>query len=86
MIVYPTHTLQTALVNMMESARLGSLNSRSATESAQQALKHASVHISVKRCCKASSCLNKELTPVVADETTFEDATPHLFSDSFQQK
>ena len=77
------------LVNMMESARSGSLNSRDAAESAQQALKllqNASVYISVERPLKASSCLNKGLAPLIADETTFKDATPLLFGDSFQQR
>ena len=77
------------LVNTMESARSGSLNSRDAAESAQQALKllrNASVYISVERPLKASSCLNKELAPLIADETTFKDATPLLFGDSFQQR
>ena len=48
------------LVNMLESARSGSLNTRDTAESAQQALKllgNASTHVSVERRCKASACL-----------------------------
>ena len=77
------------LVNILESARSGSLNTRDAAEAAQQALKllgNASAHISVERRRKASSCLNKELAPLVADEGTFKDAAPYLFGDSFQRK
>ena len=77
------------LVNMLESARTGTLNPKEAAESAQQALKfvgNASAHLSTERRRKASLCLNRELSTLVEDETTFHDAAPLLFGSSFQQK
>jgi len=77
------------LVNMLESARAGTLNPKDAAESAQQALKlvgNASAHISTERRQRASQCLNKELLTLVEDESTFDDAAPFLFGSSFQQK
>ena len=77
------------LVNMLESARAGTLNPRDAAESAQQALKlvgNASAHISTERHQRASQCLNKELSTLVEDESTFDDAAPFLSGTSFQQK
>ena len=78
-----------SLVNMLESARTGSLNPKDAAESAQQALKligNASAHISAERRRRATTCLNKELATLVADEETFKDAAPYLFGNSFQQR
>ena len=78
------------LVNMLESARAGTLNPKDAAESAQQALKligNASAHLSSeRRRRRASTCLNKELSTLVEDEDTFKDAVPFLFGSSFQQK
>ena len=77
------------LVNMLESARAGTLNPKDAAESAQQALKlvgNASAHISTERRQRASQCLNKELSTLVENESTFDDAAPFLFGSSFQQK
>ena len=77
------------LVNMLESARAGTLNPKDAAESAQQALKligNASAHLSSERRRRASTCLNKELSTLVEDEDTFKDAVPLLFGSSFQQK
>ena len=77
------------LVNMLESARAGTLNPKDAAESAQQALKligNASAHFSTERRRKASTCLNRELTSLVDDPETFKDAAPFLFGSSFQQK
>ena len=78
-----------SLVNMLESARTGSLNPKDAAESAQQALKligNASGHISAERRRRATTCLKKELATLVADEETFKDAAPYLFGNSFQQR
>ena len=77
------------LVNMLESARAGTLNTKDAAESAQQALKligNASAHISTERRQRASQCLNRELSTLVQDESTFDDAAPFLFRSSFHQK
>ena len=77
------------LVNMLESARAGTLNPKEAAESAQQALKlvsNASAHLSSERRRRASQCLNKELSTLVQDESTFNDAAPFLFGSSFQQR
>ena len=76
-------------LNMLESARAGTLNSKEAAESAQQALKlvgNASAHLSSERRHRASQCLNKELSTLVQDESTFNDAVPFLFGSSFQQR
>jgi len=85
------HVLDAAipLVNILESARLGTLNPKEAAESAQQALKmvgNASAHTSTERCHRASQCLNKELSTLVEAESTFDNAAPFLFESSFQQK
>ena len=77
------------LVNMLESARAGTLTPKDAAESAQQALKligNASAHLSSQRRQKASVCLKKELSTLVKDEDTFKDAAPFLFGSSFQIK
>ena len=77
------------LVNMLESARSGTLNPKEAAESAQQALKlvgNASAHLSAERRRRAFQYLNKELSTLVEDESTFNDAVPFLFGSSFQQK
>ena len=77
------------LVNMLESARAGTLTPKDAAESAQQALKligNVSAHLSSQRRQKASVCLNKELSTLVEDEDTFKDAAPFLFGSSFQIK
>ena len=62
------------LVNMLECKnRLPQLTPRM-QEAAQQALKligSASAHISVERQRKASTCLNKEISTLVADEDTY---------------
>ena len=77
------------LVSILESARNGTLTTKDAAESAQQALKligNASAHLSAERCRKAATCLNKELSTLVDQEDTFVDAAPFLFGSSFQQK
>ena len=76
------------LVNMLESARSGTLNPKEAAESAQQALKlvgNVSAHLSAET-PQSSQYLNKELSTLVEDESTFNDAVPFLFGSSFQQK
>ena len=77
------------LVSVLESARNGTLTTKDAAESAQQALKligNVSAHLSAERCRKAATCLNKELSTLVDQEDTFVDAAPFLFGSSFQQK
>jgi len=73
------------LVNILESARLGTLTPKDAAESAQQALKligNASAHLSAEHKWKVCTCLNKELSTLV-EEDTFKDAAPFLFGLSF---
>ena len=77
------------LVNILESARNGTLTPKDAAESAQQALKligNTSAHLSAERRRKAATCLNKELSTLVDQEDTFVEAAPFLFGPSFQQK
>ena len=69
------------LVNIMESARMGTLTPKDAAKSAQQALKfigNASAHLSAERRRKASICLKKELSILLDEKSTFTDAVPSL--------
>ena len=66
------------LVNMLESARSGTLNPKEAAESAQQTLELVG-NASAQRCRKASQCLSKELSTLLEKESTFNDAAPFLF-------
>ena len=77
------------LVNLLESARKGTLTPRDAAESAQQALRllgNASATISMDRRQKATRFLNKELSTLVQEEDTFRDAAPLLFGKDFDKK
>ena len=77
------------LINMLESARKGTLNTKEAAESAQQALKllgNASANISRERRQKATQHLNPELATLVDDEESFKDAAPMLFGKTFDQR
>ena len=74
---------------MLESARKGTLNSKEAADSAQQALRllgNASANISMDRMCKATQHLNVELATPVDDEESFKDAAPILFGKTFNQR
>ena len=78
-----------ARIQTLESARKGTLNTKEAAESAQQALKllgNASANISMDRRRKATQHLNAELTTLVDDEESFRDATPMLFGKNFDQR
>ena len=77
------------LINILESARKGTLNTKEAAESAQQALKllgNASTNISMERRRKATQHLNAELVTLINDEESFKDAAPLLFGKSFDQR
>ena len=77
------------LINILESARKGTLTTKEAVESIQQALKllgNASANISMERRCKATQHLNTELVTLVNDEQSFKDATPLLFGKTFDQR
>ena len=77
------------LINMLESARKGTLNTKEAAGSAQQALKllgNASANISRERKQKATQHLNPELATLVDDEESFKDAAPMLFGKTFDQR
>ena len=79
----------TSLINILESARKGTLNTKEAAESAQQALKllgNASANISMDRRRKATQHLNAELTTLIDDEESFRDAAPMLFGKNFDQR
>ena len=67
----------------------GTLNTKEAAESAQQALKllgNASANISMEHRRKATQHLNAELFTLVDDEQPFKDATPPLFGKTFDQR
>ena len=77
------------LINILESARKGTLNTKEAAETAQQALKllgNASANISMGRRHKATQHLNTELVTLLDDEQSFKDAAPLLFGKTFDQR
>ena len=77
------------LINILESARKGTLNTKEAAESAQQALKllgNASANISMERKRNATQYLNTELVTMVDNEQSFKDAAPLLFRKTFDQR
>ena len=76
------------LINTLEAARVGSLTTREAAESAQLALKllgNASANISIERRHKATTHLNPELSTLVQDEGSFKESAPLLFGKGFDQ-
>ena len=91
MVRLQTLTLDAAspLINLLESARKGTLMAKEAAESDQQAIKllgNASANMSVERRRRAATHLNPELATLVEDEDVFADAAPILFSKSFDQR
>lgn len=77
------------LILILESARKGTLNTKEAAESAQQALRllgNALANISMDCIRKATQHLNTELTTLIDDEESFRDAAPILFGKSFDQR
>ena len=79
----------TPLINMLELARKGTLNSKEVAESAQQALRllgNASANISMDRRRKATQHLNTELATLVDEKESFKDAAPMLFGKTFDQR
>ena len=78
-----------SLINMLESARKGTLNTKETAESAQQALKllgNASANISRERRQKATQHLNLELATLVDNEESFKDTAAMLFGETFDQR
>ena len=76
---------------MLESARKGTLNSKEAAESAQQALRLPKgmpppIFQCMDRRRKATQHLNTELATLVDDEESFQDAAPMLFRKVFDQR
>lgn len=81
-----TLTFDTApTINLLKSARKGTLTAKEAAESAQQAinlLENAAANMSVKQWWRATTHLNSELASLVEDKEVFADAAPMLFGKS----